>query len=71
MQVEEPLVLIVAEDNGKVAREEVLVVRLGAGVFRLAKSPGLASGIAAGDTIGVKERAGNLCIQVFCNKPGD
>src|SRR3954467_12736897 len=58
--------------NGEPVLEAVPAEDVGSGIFRLAGSPGLAQGAAAGDTIAVHddgsfvvlERGGNLAIQV-------
>jgi hypothetical protein len=61
------------KSNGAPVLEVVPADDVGSGVFRLAGSPGLAQGAAAGDTIAVHEdgsfdvieRGGNLAIQVL------
>jgi hypothetical protein len=59
---------------GKPVREEVHVEDDKEGRYRLLQSPGLIFGLAAGDvftvesdgTFKIVERAGNVCIQIFC-----
>ena len=58
--------------------EEVPVEPLGAQRYRILASPGLLDGLAAGDvferhddgTYHVRERSGNLCVQVLYDAPG-
>ena len=49
----ETLVILIDVHEGKPAQEEVLVERLGPDRFRLLRSPGLVSGLAAGDEFSV------------------
>lgn len=64
--------------DGSVVYEEVIVESLGDSRFRLAQSPGLVLGIAAGDIIEIDDqnrakvvsRAGNLCIQIYTKGEG-
>jgi hypothetical protein len=63
--------------SGKPAYEELPVEERAPGEFLLLASPGLVLGIAAGDVIRLSpakkaqviERGGNLCIQIFSEKP--
>jgi hypothetical protein len=64
--------------NGSIVYEEVAVEPIGDDRYRLAQSPGLALGMAAGDIFelteerkaAVLERGGNLAIQVY-HPPGE
>ena len=66
-----------SSSDGRPAREELLVQRVGPMQFQVLRSPGLVEGIAAGDriecsedgTFRVLERGGNLCIQIFRRGP--
>lgn len=60
--------------SGEPVFENLLVDRLDDGTFRLAVSPGLYLGVAAGDVVEfdqdnpelkILERGGNLCVQVY------
>jgi hypothetical protein len=64
--------------TGELVFEEVPVEKLERGQYRLLASPGLVLGVAKGDLIclddslwngfAVRERSGNLCIQLFCDR---
>lgn len=70
-----------SDPKGAEVREEVRTTPLGDSLFKVMQSPGLVQGVAAGDVISleskdqsrfhVKERGGNLCVQVFCNAVND
>jgi hypothetical protein len=67
--------LVAEMKDGKPVLEKVMVERLADNRFRLARSPGLVAGIAAGDEFEVSEdephgyrlvkRGGNICVQMF------
>jgi hypothetical protein len=65
--------LVGKSSNGQPVFEEVVAVPEHGGCFRLLRSPGLAQGIAAGDTFEVDgsggfkvlKRGGNVAIQIF------
>ena len=71
----ETLVILAEVVEGRPAQEEVLVERLEPNRFRLLQSPGLVSGLAAGDEFSVDaghfneprvlRRSGNRAVQIF------
>lgn len=61
------------KDSGEAVYENVLVTYLSSNEIRLVKTPGIVLGVAAGDVLqidgngefSVKERAGNVAVQIY------